>query len=128
MLSFLFVDKWKPFVTKRHRSFWRHVRYILYSIVMERSFLKGSFCTFNSFMTGAQKNYNYTVIYPNLKSYTAFEREYNKLSKTKYFTLWKPIILHWKINKIHFLIIYAKHSNIKCYFAIIIIIILELKV
>ena len=37
-------------------------------------------------MTGAQtanltKKYIPTVTYPNLKSYTSFEREYNKLSQ-----------------------------------------------
>ena len=52
-------------------------------------------CILNSFITGAQKqqidyifekNYISTVIYHSLKSYTSFERTYNKLSK-KYILL-----------------------------------------
>ena len=68
-------------------------------------------CILNSFITGAQtaiwlhilKNYISKVIYHSLKSYTSFERTYNKLSK-------KNILLSdtEKNYEIHFLIIYAK--------------------
>ena len=74
MLSFLFVDKRKLFAMKlsfeefnlvfytadrsawlvlnqpRQRGFWRHLRYIPYSMDKEKYFLKGNFCIYKGFM------------------------------------------------------------------------------
>ena len=74
ILSFVFVDKRKLFVTKlsfqefhltfftaerlacfgpsepRHQSFWRNFRYILYSIIKESTFLKGNFFNYKGFI------------------------------------------------------------------------------
>ena len=67
-----------------------------------------------------QKNYISTVIYHSLKSYTSFERTYNKLSK-KNLAVWKPIILHWKKLQDTFSFYLCKNSNIKCDFSKIIL-------
>ena len=85
-------------------------------------------CILNSFITGAQtaiwlhilKNYISKVIYHSLKSYTSFERTYNKLSK-KNLAVWKPIILHWKKLQDTFSYYLCKNSNIKCDFSKIIL-------
>ena len=74
MLSFLFVDKRKLFAMKlsleefnlvlctadrsawlvlnqpRQRGFWRHLRYIPYSMIKEKYVLKGNFCIYKGFM------------------------------------------------------------------------------
>ena len=74
VLSFVFVDKRKLFVSKlsfeefhlvfftaehlacfgpsepRNQSFCRNFRYILYSIIKENTFLKGNFCIYKGFI------------------------------------------------------------------------------
>jgi len=84
MLRFLFVDKRELFAMKlsfeefnlvfftadesawlvlnqpRQRGFWRNLRYILYSMVIESTFLKGNFCVLNVFYiltSGWKKNH-----------------------------------------------------------------------
>ena len=44
------TDLWLVFKQPRQRGFGRNLRYILYSMVKESTFLKGNFCSCKSFM------------------------------------------------------------------------------
>ena len=44
------TDLWLVFKQPRQRGFGRNLRYILYSMVKESTFLKGNFCSYKSFM------------------------------------------------------------------------------
>ena len=51
--STLFSSRWSAWLVLNHprqRSFGRNVRYILYSMVNESTFLKGKFCIYKGFM------------------------------------------------------------------------------